>query len=349
MYRLLIALLFCLPVRAEDSLTTGIDPSLRGIAAPRTLTVLRTTDTTSSGLAETLQFAVARWFQNSSTFRTSVSPESLPGFDYDSLYKFYKGLDSELLAFVYVENQRITLFLFDSRRPGLFLSASQPLFFGDAQRPSNTYLNGRAHAIWREISAKYETGTFQPIPNQKPAEETPTESPELAYELSIRKYRDSKRLFGELSREKDYSPLYLGASIGMVRFGSNDTAGFNQTSSTVNVGAFIGTSLWRRLSAEAGINLFTYALARADLTYRFPLVDRFLTLGFSAGGGKLLGLVAETDGFDNMAFLRGGALFGPGVCFDIPLLGAVIRGDLKWYFASGKSILLASYGVSYSL
>lgn len=345
---LLVALLLSVSCFGEQFLSSGIDPGLKPIAPPRALTVLRTTDTTDSGMGEALQYAIARWFQTTPQFKVSVSPESLPGFDYESLDRFYKGLESEILAFVYVENQRITLFLFDSRRPGLFLTSSQPLFFGDAKRPTNSSLNQRAHSIWREITAKYEAGSFQPVPKSKTADETP-EDPELAYELSIRKYRDSKRLFGELSRERDFSLLYLGASVGMVRFGSADAAGLSRSSSTVNVGAFVGTRLWRKLSVEAGLNVFTFLLARGDLTYRFPLVDRFLTVGVSAGGGKLLGLVAETDGFDNREFLRGGTLFGPGICFDIPLLGAIIRGDLKWYFASGKSILLASYGVSYSL
>jgi hypothetical protein len=41
-------------------------------------------------------------------------------------------------------------------------------------------------------------------------------------------------------------------------------------------------------------------------------------------------------------------MFGGGIAFDVPLLGATMRGEFA-YYTGGGSVLLGTYGLAYSL
>jgi len=317
---------------------SAVEPPRSG----RTVTVLKAQEAVDWGLGEAVQAMLARHLRDGAgEFRVSLSPVSAVSYDPGEIARLHAGLESEVLVMPYLEAQRISVFLFDASLPGEFVVASLPLFGGGVARPTNAIIRRALKGSLDEALAAYRKRAFKPLP-KTPSDGTSEK--EEDYAIRVRRYRDSRRLFGELSAEEDRGPLYIGASIGMSRFGSS-----GRSSSTVALGAYAGSNVWDRLQAEVGVRVFTFALGEIDLRYRLPLAEKYVTLALGLGMAKVLALVAETDGFDQTSFYTTGILAGPGLSLEIPLLGAQLRGSCKWYIGDGKSVILGSYGVSYTL
>lgn len=137
--------------------------------------------------------------------------------------------------------------------------------------------------------------------------------------------------------------MYVGANIGMARFSARGA-----TASTVSLGGYLGVKLVERLRLEAGADVFSYLMLHGDMRYQLPLGERYVSLSIGIGLNHITSVVTQNRGF-NPTFLRTGQLlYGPSLSFDVPLLGASVRGDIRVLFGEA-TILMGTYGLAYAL
>lgn len=306
---------------------------------PRTLTILPATDSTGANLSSPIQYRLARLFQQTRRFYVNVSSFILPGFTTAHLTRAFEGLSSDVISFSYLEPERIAVFLFDVSQPGKFIVSSQRLIQIPGQPLARSEIDGKLVQGFQEVMANYLEKKFQPLPDAA-AQGEDTDDEEARDR--IQQSEEARRLFRELTPLSE-SRFYLGANIGMARYSANGSS-----ASTVNLGGFGGSRLFSRLFTEVGVNLFSYAMGYLDLRYKLPIAEKFVSLTTSFGGAYNLGLVSENKGFDPTYLKTGQIFFGPGISFEVPLLGANIRGELKYYMG-GAGVLMGTYGVSYAL
>ncbi len=316
-------------------LISGLVSSSAWGEALRPIAVLETTDSAGWNVATRLQNALAERFTKSRLFEAQTHPLSLTAYTPEALKTAYDQTRTELLSFAYVDKERIALFLFDYNRPGRYIATSEAMVGSPTGRITNEWLDARFGLAFTTLLRRYAAGDFEAIPSQEPEGET-TAEPEMS--------RDEKgrRLFQELSKLQDGS-LYIGTHIGMARFESQGRA-----ASTVNVGLFSGIKLYDRLRLEAGVDLFSYMLLHGDVRVTLPIAERYVALNLGVSVNHITATVTQNRGF-NPTFVRTGqVLFGPTLSFDVPLLGASVRGDIKALFGE-TTILLATYGLAYTL
>src|SRR5690606_19768260 len=132
-------------------------------------------------------------------------------------------------------------------------------------------------------------------------------------------------------------------NLGMARF-----AAHGSSASVVNVGAFLGYRPWDFMQLEVGASVFSYFLVDGSVKVKIPLMERYVALFAGMGVGSVLAVVTQNRGF-NSAFVELGEMMPtPVLAFEVPLLGASIRGEMRFYVGS-TTIFMGTYGVSYSL
>ena len=304
------------------------------------MSVLPSTDTSGLNLAGPLQNALARLYQSTGAFNLQLASYSLPGYAAADVKKLETYLNSPLLSFCYLEKERIAVFLFDANRPDDFIVASQSLVDANGQPVlTNEWIEHQFRAAFAQVITLYKQNQFQPLPGSH------VDSEQLAQEEAEdarKRAAESRRLFRELAQleERNY---YIGASVGMARF-----AGEGASTSTVDVGGFAGLKISDSMRLEGGVDVFSYALVHLDMRYHLPINEKYVSAALSLGVGDILTNVTKNLGYEATTLNSGQLLFGPGISFNIPLLGANIRGDLRFYLGGG-SVLLGSYGLTYSL
>lgn len=306
----------------------------------KNLAVLSTNESGSFGLAVSLQQALANLYQQTQYYNVQIVNQPLPAFTELEINKLYATLKTNLLSFAYLEAERITLFLFDSTRPKDFISASQGLIdpmLGNEVNPQ--VVEYKFRVCFNQLLSLYYQGQFQPLPSSQniATSENETDDP-------VKRAEISRRLFKELASLNDgrYS---IGASIGMARF-----TGETGSASNVNFGGLVGYSLSEKLNLEGVLDIFQYVTASLSLKYRFLLKNRYLSLYGSLNAGKILGTIMGPRsglGIEEPSLPSGGTVFGPGFTFDVPLLGASLRGDIRLLFGSGL-LILGNYGLVYN-
>ncbi len=308
-------------------------------ARPRTLSILPSTDTSNFNFAAQVQQGLATLYTQTQNFVPTQTQTPMAGFAEKDVSDGFKLNQTELLSFGYLENERLSLFLFDSTHPKEFIVVSQPLvdpMLGNQVTPQ--VIEYKMRMNFNQLLTQYYASQFQPLPG------TASDAQNLASNADDPKVRaeQSRRLFSELTA-LETSKYYLGAAIGMARY-----AGNGLSNSGVNFGAWGGLRSGERTRFELGADFFAYALLHLDGRYQMPIAERLVTINLTLSIGRILGGIATAQ-FAKEATLKTGALvFGPGISFDIPLLGAQVRGDLRLYFGGG-SILVGSYGISYSI
>lgn len=300
----------------------------------RTVTILPTTDTSEFGLAEPLQNAYGQLLQAYGIFRAQLSGYTLASFTSPDIAKAFGVVHSDALGFVYMEKQRVSVFLFDSKHPQEFLVAYRLLLDPPSGQLTSEFIEARFREAVYEVVALYSSNQFQTLPGQEHVASNDSEKVHASPD-------HVRRLFRELASIEDRK-YYVGADVGMARFSTE-----SDSASTINFGGYGGARLSQRISAELGFDIFSYALLHLDGRYLLPFAEKYVALSLSAGIARFMGSVTDNRGISS-TIPTGEMVFGPGVGFDIPLLGANLRGELRFYTGSAN-VLLGSYGIVYSL
>lgn len=304
------------------------------------LAVLPTTDTSGLNLGQQLQYALSALFQQTQYYQVNMGSQGVAGYSEGEVAKAFQETRTSVISFVYLEKERISLFLFDSTRPKEFIVVAEGLVdpsLGNQVTPQ--VIEYKLKLAFNNMLTQYYQSKFQPLPGSQ-------SSQQVASNIDVndpkRRAEEARKLYRELASIQETNS-YLGATIGMARY-----SGGGGSTSTVNFGGFFGTKTGERLRAEVGLDIFRYLSLYAAGKYHIPFAEKYVSLhaGLTAGA-LLMEITAPREGID--PYLTAGSLiFGPTVSFDIPLLGAYIRGEMK-FLIGGGSVLFASYGISYSI
>lgn len=305
----------------------------------KTLSVLSTTDASGFNLGQTVQYALSSLFQQTQYYSVTMSNQGVAGYSEAEVAALFKATQTQVASFVYLEKERISLFLFDSSRPKEFIVVAEGLVdpsLGNQVTPQ--VIEYKLRLSFNNLLTQYYQGRFQPLPGaatgQQVAAAVDPNDPK-------RRAEEARKLYRELASIQETNS-YLGANIGMARY-----SGKGGSTSSVNFGGFYGSKISERMRAEGGLDIFRYVTGYGALKYHIPFAEKYVSLHAGVSLGAILGQVtAPRDALDPA--LKTGILFGPGISFDIPLLGAYIRGEMKFMLGSG-TILFASYGISYSI
>ncbi len=310
--------------------TNGYSETQTGM---RTLAVMQSTSTAASISATALQAKLAEKFARTRLFEVQTTNQALSGYDPKAIQDGFDKVRADLMAFTYVDNERVALFLFDADRPGKYVATSDPLKGSPTNRLTQEWVELRMGAAFTEMMRQYSLANFEEIP-------TPPSGDTVAAEPT--KEERGRRLFTELSTMQEGS-FYLGANLGMARFAAQGAS-----ASVVSVGGYGGVKLFPRVRLEAGADVFSYLLLHADVRLQLPIAERYLVVSLGGGANQIAAVVTQNRGFNPTYLQTGQFLFGPSLSFDVPLMGASIRGDIRMLFGSA-TILLATYGLSYTL
>lgn len=314
------------------------------VEATRMVTVLLGNDTSGYNLSSALQYAVGQLYKSVAGFDVQLSTYALPAFTTGETAKAHHSLSSEAFSFAYMDRERISVFLFDRSFPGQFIVAVSPLLDPEETQLTTPLLEAKLRRAFSETLTAYQQKKFQYLPGAG-SDKGGDLAAETAEDIARRKAAEAGHLFRELASQYEH-PLYVGANLGMARF--TDISG---EYSVVDVGLFTGYQFNHSLSAELGIDIFSYGLLTVDLRYRLPLARKYVFLDASFGAGILL---FQTSVYGTLppgqppGLEVGKFIFGPGISLGIPLLGATIRGGIKLFLGSG-ALLMGSYGVAYAL
>jgi hypothetical protein len=310
------------------------------------LAILETTDKSQFGLAPVLQEGLAKAAANTNLFQAYLANYSLSGFDEASIRADFKKVGADLMSYVYVENNRLSIFFFDSGHPKEFIMSYRDLRAQDGQNISGTEIENAFSQSFQEVISSYLAKEYQSLRG------TPKENHQELAQNSVSDSNfsttDVKRLYRELASISQ-TPLYIGANVGMSRF---ETIAANLTkthASTVNIGGVLGYRLLSPISVEIGADIFTHFMIHSDLRGQIPLGSNFISISLSAGAARFMTQPTENLGYAGANQISQGTMvYGPGFGVEIPLLGLTIRAEARFYTGS-TSVFLGTYGIVYSL
>ncbi len=322
--------------------------SLNGIASENSgnkLAILNTTDKTELGLHQSLQEGLAKAAANTNLFQTYIANYSLTGFSETEILNDFKKVASDLMSYVYLENSRLSIFLFDSGHAKEFIVSSQNFSTPEGGSVTSEEIQLAFKTAFQEIISSYVAKEYQYLPGSQQNTNSLAEQESFDTQFSV---GEVKRLYRELS-SLTQKPLYLGANVGMSRFETLSGTSTKTYASTVNIGALIGYRLLNSLSAELGADMFTHFMLHTELRAQIPIGQKYITLSISAGAARFMTQPTENLGYSGTnKITQGTMVFGPGIGFEIPLLGLNIRAEARYYTGS-TSVFLGTYGIVYSL
>ncbi|NBX76250.1 MAG: hypothetical protein EBQ92_06820 [Proteobacteria bacterium] len=313
---------------------------------PTKVSVLPSTDSSTFNLGAPLQQALARLYKEAGTYSPTTSDEELSGFTPLEISRTIRKNNMDALSFALLEQERISVFLFDKNHPLEFIVSSKN--FTDAPRTGITsaFIESKFRSAFNEVVVYHREEKYQELPGAR------TEKLADASKRTVRDPRiadESRVLFRELSSLTD-SNAYIGASLGMSRFGSEGTS-----ASTVTFGLSAGYQIKPRVSIEGGLSASTYLIGSIGGRYALPFKEEFIKLSVGLDVASVLFSITQNYGYGspNLTYnspplTRGTFFVGPGIFFDIPLLGATLRGDLRFYTGTG-TIIVGTYGLVYYL
>ena len=301
---------------------------------PRSLAVLLTTDSSNLGIASRVQNQLAETFAGTGLFSPQTYPFSLSSYAVDAVGAAHAKTKKELIAFAYVDQQRIALFLFDVNRPGKYLATAESLSESPTNRLSDRWIDLKFIAAFKKLMHQYSLAAFEVVPGN--------EQTAAPAEIPLSRAQRARRLFGELSQLQE-GPAYLGATLGVARFAADGAA-----ASTVSVGGYGGLRLTDTFQMELGADIFTYFLLHLEGRFQIPLAEKYISLSLGAGTSFVAAVFSQNRGFNPTSISTGQFLFGPSLSLDVPLLGAGVRGDVR-VLMGNATIVLVNYGLIYSL
>jgi len=310
------------------------------------LAILNTMDKTELGLSQSLQEALGTAAANTNLFQAFYANYTLTGFSEEELQSDFKKVGSDLMSYVYFEPTRLSIFFFDSSRPKEFIVSSQKFTTPEDANISSEEVQLAFRTAFQEVISSYVAKEFQGLPGSKAEEKS------LAVEESYDTQfvaADVKKLYRELAALSE-KPLYIGANVGMSRFETLSTVNPKKTfASTVNVGAVFGYRFYSPFSAEIGADFFTHFLLHSEVRSQIPLGQNYVKLSASLGIARFMSQPTENLGYSGVNSIAQGTLvYGPGLGFEIPLLGVNIRAEGRYYLGP-TSVFLGTYGIVYSL
>jgi hypothetical protein len=240
------------------------------------------------------------------------------------------------MGFTYLETSRVSIFLFDARQPGSFIVSSQSLQ-SKTEPVTTTLLEQKFQEAFVTLEKNYLEGRFQPLPEAN-EETNPSAS---GSKNSLAKANQMRKLYREMSSLED-KPFFMGANIGMSRYTTTLEA-----ASSVDFGFVLGLHK-DKWSAGLGIDIFSYALLHFDLGYRLPFAEKYVKVYISASAADVMMNFTENRGYNNSTMKTGSILVGPALTFDIPLLGADLRGEIRYYLGS-STVFIGTYGIIFSI
>lgn len=310
------------------------------------LSVLLSSDTSNYGLGEPLQTALVTLFSESQLFSVQAAPVSITGFTPIDIARQLEQLNSDSLSFVLLEQERISIFLFNKSHPFEFIVSSESLQPPPAQTVDSTFIENQFRTAFEKVTQQYKKEEYQSLPsaqNQKSNQPQDKRRERLIAQ-------ETRILFRELASQTD-SLFHLGAQIGMSRFGSE-----GKSASVVTFGVNSGYQVSKSITAEVGFNASSYAMGFLGGRYWLTLGDQIVKIGGGLDVAHVFGAITQNSGYaaldltyNHPPLESGSNFFGPGISFDIPLLGAALRGDLKFLIGSDHSVFIGTYGFVYYL
>lgn len=317
------------------SLLTVCSVTSAGESSAERLAVLPSTDNSTFQIPGPLQSALVSLFQDEKQFEVLTSSESLDSFNEADIKAAFEKLQVSYLSFSVLEQNRISVFIFSHQNTNQFIASSK-LFSQGSE------LEGQLRAAVQEALNALKAKQFKFLPGAVVAQ-SDSQSSQLG--LS----ENSRALFRELSSMTD-SPIYMGAQIGMARLANKEN-----TSSTVVFGVSGGYQFHPQWSAEAGLSVSSYLMGTLGGRYHIPIMEKVIKLSIGFDVASILGPVSQNSSYNSDPqfsyspnIKTGSILAGPGVFFDIPLLGAALRGDLR-FFTGSSTVLVGTYGFIYYL
>lgn len=310
------------------------------------LAILNSTDKTELGLSQSLQEGLGKAAANSNLFQTYFADYSLTGFNEAEIAADFKKVGADLMSYVYLENARLSIFFFDSSHPKEFIVSSQNFATPAEGALTGSDIQLAFKAAFQEVISSYAAKEYQPLPGSQPqgnflAVEEGEVTPQFAA-------ADVKKLYRELSSLSN-KPLYVGANVGMSRFETQSTTTGKSFASTVNIGGVLGYRLFSPISIELGADIFTHFVLHSELRAQIPLGQKYVAISLSAGAARFMTQPTENLGYaGSNTISKGTMVYGPGLGFEIPLLGLNIRAEAR-YYTGPTSVFLGTYGIVYSL
>ena len=311
---------------------------LASSASNENTAVLPSIDQSQLNFAAPLQKGLVRLLNDSRKFKGYLSNRSLASFKPEVIQSILDGEQVNSISFALLEPTRISVFFFHRNRPKEFIAQSE-LF----SQPKE--LEEKFKIVVQNVLNAVEQEQYSFLPGQKDgdvnAKHSVYKSPKLESE--------TRQLFREFSSISD-SPFSLGTQIGMARF----SAGTASTS-TVIFGLSAGYQLDPNFSLEVGGSVSSYVLGNAGIRYSIPVAEKVVRFSLGLDVATVMANLTRNN-TDNTYFnsyfapeiKSGTVLLGPGFFFDIPLLGATMRGDLRFYSGS-TSIFIGTYGFVFYL
>jgi len=301
----------------------------------RLVHVLPTTDTSVYSLGPAVQGGIVKLYQQTPGFSVKPSSYPLTGFSGDYLQRAYQIHGDSLLSLAYLEDGRIAVFIFDPRRKNEFIVAASTL--GGASQTNANQIEAQLRVVFQQAIGAYRKGEFQPLPGA-----TSSSQGQLAEEEKDRRRQEVGVLFRELASLQE-SNTYLSGNLGMARYGQDA-----DIASTVVFGAYAGLRLSDRIHAELGVNAFHLLLGHVDIRYFIPIAEKYVSFSLSAGIANVLSAIASPSSTLGPVVAPGTSFYGGGLGFDVPLLGALIRGEIKFYTGT-SNVVLGSYGIVFNI
>ncbi|MFM8268939.1 MAG: outer membrane beta-barrel protein [Pseudomonadota bacterium] len=310
---------------------------LRADESPAKVAILPSTDSSTYDLGSDLQKALSKLYRESGNYLPSQSELNLESFTPPEVSRLMVELNVNALSFVLLEQERLSLFLFDKNHPLQFIVSSKTL---------NNDIESKFKLAFEDLTRLHKEERYQELPgakNERVASTTkwPKRDPRIADEARV--------LFRTLSSQTN-SSVYVGAQIGMSRFSQQENS-----SSAVTFGFNGGYEINPRVTVEAGLSASSFLITSLGGRYALPFKEELFKLSVGLDVASVLASITQNSlyGPSNLtekspSFRTGSFFVGPGIFFDIPLLGATLRGDLRFYTGSG-TIIVGTYGLVYYL
>lgn len=310
------------------------------------LSVLATSDTTTYGLALPLQTALATLYDQTGLFKVETSGLNLQGFSPIEISRALRDLNSEAISFALIEQERISIFLFDSGHPFEFIVTTENLMVDQSGVVTSPIIEAQFRKGFEQVIQKIQSNQYEALPSAQ--SDRVTQKKESRRDKRIA--QETRILFRELASQTD-SAYHLGAQIGMTRFGAE-----GKSSSVVTFGLNGGYAITPKISLDVGVSASTYVMGSVGGRYWFPIGDQVVKIGAGFDIANVLKNITQNAGYfmpnltyNNPPIRNGAFLVGPGVFFDIPLLGAALRGDLRVLVGAGHTVVMGTYGFIYYL
>lgn len=309
------------------------------------LAIITTTDKTELGIAQFLQDELAKAAANTNLFQTYAANYSITAFSEAEILADFQQVGSNIIGFVYLENTRLSIFLFDASRPKEYIVSAQNFITAEGATPVEAEIRASFNTAFQEVISSFVAKQYQALPGSQP--ESNFIAQEEVYTPQFAQV-DVKKLYRELS-SLEQKPFYVSANIGMSRFETLSATSTKSFASTVNIGALLGYQFIPALSVELGADAFTHFMLHSELRLHLPIGQKYVACSLSAGGARFMSQPTENLGYAGTNMITQGTIvYGPGFSIDIPLIGLNIRAEGRYY--TGKtSVFLGTYGIVYSL